>query len=137
MRKLKIGFDIHGVIDDKSDVFSALSKILVDSGNEVHVITGSFRTDELEREIKEKHNISYTHFFSILDYHKELGTKIEYDEDGQAWIEGELWDKTKAEYCQRVGIDLHLDDSDSYGDYFLTPYARFYTKDRCRVDLLK
>lgn len=69
-------------------------------------------------------NIYYTHIFSIADHHKEKGTVIRYDEKGTPWIDTELWNKTKAEYCADKKIDLHMDDSDIYHKHFTTPYAQ-------------
>lgn len=131
MNKIKIGLDIHGVIDARKEFFSALSKTLVAAGHEVHIITGppvAAIKDELA-----SYGIEYTHIFSIVDYHASIGTDIKWDSKGHAHFDPYLWDKTKAEYCQREGIDLHLDDSDTYNYFFKTPYARFYSKDTSRV----
>lgn len=68
---LKISFDIHGVMDHLPDVFSFLSKIIVENGAELHVITGS-PISVAEKEL-EKLNITYTHLFSIPDYHISIG----------------------------------------------------------------
>jgi len=38
---IKIGIDIHGMIDYDPKFFATFSKILVESGNEVHIMTGS------------------------------------------------------------------------------------------------
>jgi hypothetical protein len=51
-----------------------------------------------------------------------------YDGNKTPWIDKELWDKTKAEYCQKEGIHFHLDDSDIYGEHFTTPYAKISVK---------
>lgn len=128
---IKIGLDIHGVIDSKPEFFAELSRSLVAAGHEIHIITGpplSAVRDELQ-----KYGIEYTHSFSIVEHHVALGTDIRWDEKGHGHLDPYLWDKTKAEYCQRVGIDLHLDDSDAYNYFFKTPYARFYSKDSLRV----
>lgn len=62
-----------------------------------------------------------------MDYHEKLGTKINYDKNGDPWIDPELWDKTKAEYCQREKITLHIDDSPVYGKHFKTPFGLFFS----------
>jgi UDP:flavonoid glycosyltransferase YjiC (YdhE family) len=129
-KKIKIGIDIHGVIDAHPEFFSTLTKLLVDNGHEVHIITGSKITEEMEH--LEKFGISYTHLFSITDHHANKGTAIKWDEKGEPHLDPYLWDKTKAEYCKEAGIDLHFDDSDTYNYFFKTPYARFFAKDTHR-----
>lgn len=127
----KVGIDLHGVADAKPEFFKALTKTLVDAGWEVHVITGARKS--LEEKTIQESGISYTHFFSITDYHMELGTPIRWDEKNEPHLDSYLWDKTKAEYCERMGIDLHIDDSDIYQYFFKTPYARFLSKDSHRI----
>lgn len=43
-------------------------------------------------------------------------------------LENAVWDRTKAEYCAREEIDLHIDDSDVYGQYFTTSYLKYNPK---------
>jgi hypothetical protein len=125
---MKIGLDIHGVSDKLPEFFSEFSKIFVESGHEIHIMTGS----HIEKEnIKEKLNeigISYTHLFSIADYHKEYGSNMWYDEKGNPWVSNEDWDKTKADYARRENLDLVIDDTKRYHKHFTTPfmYAKIY-----------
>ncbi len=128
--KIKIGLDIHGVVDSNLIFFKTLTKLLVDNGHEVHIITGA----RIEKELPflKKNSISYTHLFSITDHHIEKGTKIIWDEKNDPHLETYLWDKTKAEYCKKQKIDIHFDDSDIYNYFFKTPYARYYSKDTKR-----
>ena len=51
-----------------------------------------------------------------------------YDEKNTPWLDGDLWNRTKGEYCEREGISLHFDDTIAYVEYFTTPFARIYTK---------
>ncbi len=115
-KMLKIGFDFHGVLDTHSKMFAELSKIFVANGCEVHVITGSKITPKFQQELIDL-GIQYTHIFSIVDYHESIGTPVQYDERGP-WIDADLWNRTKADYCSREGINLHIDDSDEYGKFF-------------------
>ena len=127
MKKLKIGLDIHGVCDANPEFFSELSRLFVNAGHEVIIITGRMESHGAIDEIK-KLGISYTKFYSIADYHVKIGTKIWYDEKGNPWIEPEFWDTTKAEICKKENIDFHIDDSSVYGKYFKTPYAQISIK---------
>lgn len=119
---MKMGLDFHGVIDKYPGFFSELTKHWVTSSNEVHIITGSQKTKELEEELINRYRIYYTHFFSITDYHLSIGTPIRFDEKSAPWMNEEIWNRTKAEYCLREGIDMHIDDSERYLRYFKTPY---------------
>lgn len=121
---MKLGLDFHNVISNKPRVFSQLTESLVRVGNEVHIITGEEDTKKF-REVLKNLRIHYTHLFSITTYHKEIGTEIKYDKDGKPWIDEEIWNVTKAWYCNKYKIDLHIDDSEIYGKYFKTPYL-FY-----------
>lgn len=129
--KLKIGIDIHGVLDAHPSFFQMLTKLLVDNGHEVHVLTGSAK--EREAEVLKSLGISFTHLFSITDHHVEQDTEVTWDEQGNPHLNPYLWDKTKAEYCKKHDIQLHFDDSDVYNYFFKTPYARFYSKDSHRA----
>jgi hypothetical protein len=115
--KFKLGLDIHGVADTYSPVYSLLSKLLVEAGHEVHVITGARWSKKTEKELKAA-KITWTHFFSILEWHEQNDTEIWKDPNGYEWISGTEWDRTKAEYCKKEGITMHIDDSPLYALYF-------------------
>ena len=119
--KLKIGLDIHGICDASPEYFAELTRLFVNAGHEVHLITGRRVSDGAIKEIKSL-GLYYTHFFSIADYHKEIGTKVWEDDDGNPWLEGDLWDRTKGDYCKKHNIDFHIDDTERYGQYFETPF---------------
>lgn len=123
---LKLGFDIHGVIDEQIPFFVELTQLLVGAGHEVHIISGPKK----EKILVELVNlgVSFTHVFSITDYHLSMGMQVEFDDQDNPHMPDYLWDKTKAEYCLKHGIQLHLDDSDVYNYFFKTPYARYYSK---------
>ena len=126
-KPFKLAIDIHGVCDENPKFFSLISKLLVDNGHEVIVITGRMESHGAIDELI-KLGISYTKFYSIVDYHKEKGTKIWYDEKGNPWIDDDIWNKTKAEICEKEGVDFHIDDSFNYGEFFKTPYAQIIIK---------
>jgi len=120
----KLGLDYHGVITANPMLFSFLSKILRYLNYEVHIITGRRITESLKIQLSE-YGISYSHLFSISDYHFKIGTPMTGYEDNQPKIDDEIWNKTKGEYCRTYKIDLHIDDSHVYGNYFSTPYLLF------------
>jgi hypothetical protein len=110
----KVGLDLHGVIDNDPHFFSHLSHSLVDAGNEVHIITGASKTEEVLNKLAEL-NITYTHFFSIVDANIE---RIIYDAQGSPWLSDYEWNSAKAKYCKEHGIHVHIDDTREYGKYF-------------------
>jgi hypothetical protein len=134
---MKFGFDIHGVIDTCPKLFSTLTRLFVANGHEVHIITGPELTHELYDKLYFEYGIAWTHFFSIVEYHKKIGTAINYDDTGSAHLDPYEWDKTKGWYCKTNEINLHFDDSDSYSYFFKTPYARFLSRDTMRVNKLE
>jgi hypothetical protein len=118
---LKIGLDIHGVIDRQPELFSYITHNLKKDNHEVHILTGSHITDEIVDELK-GYGIVWDNLFSISDHHKEVGTKMWYDENDNPWIDDKEWDMTKGLYCKRNDIDLCLDDTERYGQYFETKF---------------
>lgn len=126
-KKLKIGLDIHGVIDAKPELFAILTNLLVDAGHEVHVLTGSKETEDIHEELL-GYGIKWTHFFSITDYCISGGVHVWYDEKNTPWMDQNAWEKAKGEYCTNIGMDLHIDDTIKYADFFKTPFCRFFSK---------
>ena len=146
---MKLGLDLHGVIDACPELFSHLSHLLrhgeyfphkgIYVKNEVHIITGSSITSQIKDQLKE-YQIWYTHLFSITDYHTQIFERlpdnhpekelhrVTWDAQGRPWMDSNIWDKTKADYCAENKIDLHLDDTEKYGHFFTTPFSKFNSK---------
>ena len=124
---MKIGLDIHGVIDQNPKFFAEFSKAMVEAGHEIHIITGP-RFEKVERLLK-RHKIVYTHFFSIVEYEEKRGVvEIKWDKKGDPYMDFFVWDGCKARYCKRKKIDLHIDDSEKYATHFMTPFALYNFK---------
>jgi copper homeostasis protein CutC len=119
---MKIALDIHGICDTSPEFFKELSRLFVEAGHELHILTGRRVSDGAMEEIEEL-GIRHTHFFSIADYHAEVGTKMWEDKNGNPWLDDETWDRTKGDYCKRNEIDFCIDDTERYGDYFSTPFG--------------
>jgi len=117
---VKIAIDMHGTIDSNPEFFSDLIKNLRNLGMEIHITTGVSDSPKLRSSLRDW-GIEYDGLFSITDYHKSIGTPILWDEKGNPHIEEEVWDSTKADYCQREKIDLAIDDSTVYEKYFSFP----------------
>jgi len=116
---VKIGLDIHGVIDRFPKEFSLLTRRWVeDYGHEVHVVTGeSWATAKPQVDAV---SLSYTHHFSIVDHHRDIGTPMTNTVVGQPgwWMDEETWNRSKGDYATRVGLDIHFEDSLEYAAWF-------------------
>jgi hypothetical protein len=113
---MKIGLDIHGVIDRYPALFKTLSTHAVRLGKEVHIITGQSWAEAYKT--VENLGICYTHHFSIVDYHKEKGTKMWQNSNGTWQMDNYDWNRSKGDYIWREKIDIHFDDDYNYVNYF-------------------
>jgi hypothetical protein len=122
---MNIGLDYHGVIDAYPKFFSEFSKILKKNGHDLIIITGSSLKSNLRQELAAL-DITYSNIFSLTDFHISEGTLIEkIDENGNPWFNSLNWNKTKADYCKKEKIDIHIDDTEDYLKYFETPFCLF------------
>ena len=112
---MKIGLDIHGVIDKFPEYFSNLSWSLKKKGHEIYVITGQEYIKVFPK--IDKFHIGCDKVFSIVDYHKSLGTRMWQDDKGTWWMDGHEWIRTKGDFCEREKIDIHFDDSIEYAEF--------------------
>ena len=131
MEKIKISIDLHGVIDALPELFSFLSNSIINSGGELHIVTGGSWTKEVEDQLN-KNGIKWTHSFSVYDYLLSVNTKVVGTvqfPDGtiQKKFEDGVWDSVKAEYCLKNNISLHIDDTLIYNDHFKTPFCRLWS----------
>jgi hypothetical protein len=92
-----------------------MSHNLLNAGHEIHIITGQ-EWDKVKCKVEEA-RVVYTHHFSIVDYHKEIGTKMWQDKKGTWWMENETWVRSKGDYIHREHIDIHFDNSWEYANY--------------------
>ena len=126
---MRLGLDIHGVIDSNPESFSFLSRSVIAAGGEVHIVTGGSWTEELESQIR-KAGVEWTHYFSVYDYLMESGIpsigKIQFpDGTVQEKFDSDLWDTIKGGYCRSEDIELHIDDTEAYARYFTTPFLLY------------
>ena len=126
---IKLGLDVHGVIDEDPEFFSRLSEVTLEQGNEIYIITGREKTPDLVEEIRQKHKMWYTDILSITTFQKKLGTSITYldDRKSQPIMDPTIWNPTKAALCATAGIDIMIDDSLIYGKYFQDIKTQYIT----------
>lgn len=109
-RKLKIGLDFHGVINQNFDFFREFCRYAQARGHLIYIISGG-PLEDIKKTLDE-HLIAYSYIFAIYDHFKSLG-KV--DENNR--IDDELWNKAKKNFWDEHHIDFHLDDSPEYCRY--------------------
>jgi hypothetical protein len=119
MRKKKIAFDFHGVLDTHEyirDILYLMNK----SGEYVtYIITGATLKDFEEQSIDL--NLEYDVFFSIQEYLDSSNKEhISVNKHGNKIYKDEDWNKVKAMFCKINRIDVLFDDSEIYEKYFIT-----------------
>lgn len=128
---LKIGIDFHGVLEKNTVYFADFCRRVCDKGWELHVISGGPAAKV--REYMNNHNIPYTHIFAIFDACEKKGA-VEYKADGSFYVDENMWDKAKGDYCREKKIDIHIDDTLTYAKYFKTPFCLYnQTAEKCNI----
>jgi len=118
----KIGIDFHGVISSFPEIFKEFCKEIRKCGIQVYIISGGPEKKIIS--YLHQHHIEYDHVWGILDYYEQKG-HVSYFDDGSFQVATELWNRAKAEYCAKENIEFHIDDSNIYGKYFVTPYCKY------------
>ncbi len=132
---IKIGIDFHGVITDNDKMFRMFAQTIMMAGGEIHVITGA-RKEMYDKQCAEwAIDMPYTKFFSISDYHIDKGTDVDLSNPDFPKMDTDIWDRAKAKYCADNEIDIMIDDSPHYGEYFTTPYMLY--RNELNLDLFK
>lgn len=132
IRQLKIGLDFHGVITDNPAYFKELANLAIAKGYEIHVISGGPQLTIIE--FLNKWEIKYTAVFAIVDFYDAQG-QVSFFENGEFKVRDSLWNRAKAEYCERNKIDLHIDDTARYSQGFKTPFCFYNPESRlCRIN---
>ena len=117
--ELRLGLDIHGVIDSDPVFFSELSQTVHERNGEVFIITGREKCAELLGEV-EYYKVVYKDILSITSYQQALGTPISYldDRKSQPVMAPDIWNPTKAALCASANIHIMIDDSTIYEPFF-------------------
>lgn len=119
---LKIGIDVHGVLDTFPEVVKLIETLKNLDDVEIHIITGLTKEDAV-KQIGHLLDLDTIHYFSIVDSLIADHVTIVW-EDGLPYAPKHLWNRAKAKYCKANDIDFMLDDSPTYGEYFKDPSVR-------------
>jgi len=119
---IRLGLDLHGVIDAEPIFFSHLADVMQLRRHEIYIVTGREDCVELRKELKECRMPGklYNGILSITSYQKSQGTPVAYldDHKSQPMMDPKMWNPTKAMLCATAGIDIMIDDSTLYEPYF-------------------
>lgn len=122
---MRLGLDLHGVIDDDPEFFAGLAEALRDSGNEIYIVTGREEGEALHNDLKEcrmegVHTKLYDSILSITTYQKDQGVPVSYldGRKSQPMMDPAVWNPTKAMLCASMGIHIMIDDSTLYEPFF-------------------
>ena len=113
--------DLHGVIDSDPKFFKKMTSDLIKNRNLVYICTGSKIEDAQEKlnSLGFKININFNKILSISDIIEKTipAAEIEYDVNGNLWVDGMIWWSMKGKLCKQYNIDVIMDDSEEYFVY--------------------
>ena len=115
----KFGIDVHGVLDRFPALLDLMDALML-AGHEVHIMTGA-ETPLAKQQLtalKCYQGLHYSHLFSITSQLLADGRDVSWRDINNPVFSDEPWDRAKADYCAKVGIDMLIDDSPVYGKYF-------------------
>ena len=123
---MKIGIDLHGVLDKHPELMKPLMASLIKE-HEVWIISGP----PLKQIYDELDNLGYkkdTHYhlvMSVVGYLQSRGIAMWQDEKRNWWSDEKEWWSSKAKICGMLSIDILLDDSKKYAPYFKNVKTKF------------
>ncbi|MDD3412536.1 MAG: hypothetical protein PHY47_00895 [Lachnospiraceae bacterium] len=136
---MKIGLDIHGVLDHHPERFIKIALENWDAfewglhaerednnrNNYVnYIITGPTKEKALIelQALADKYNNGapfWDEIYSIVDYIKEYNVPYTVNDKGQIWaLHEDDWNKIKGILAHKLELDIHYDDSLCYEKYF-------------------
>jgi len=118
---IKVGVDLHGVIDANTSLFRYLSFILKQGDVKIYVISGP-PTENVKKELEALNLVEGTHYdeiYTIVDFlQTQPDIEMWKDEKDTWWTDDENWWGSKAKICKILGIDVMIDNTDKYMSYF-------------------
>lgn len=112
----------------------------ISGGGRTFIITGPSKEKALTelKDFADKYNDGYqfwTEVYSIVDYIKENDIPHFEDEKGHVWaLKDQDWNSVKGKLAIELGLDLHIDDTEEYGEYF-PPGVFLHLKNKDKKDV--
>ena len=121
-KKLRVGFDLHGVLEKYPDQFKPIIQQLRKEGIEIWIISGpplmKIRGD-LEKLGYTPFSDYFDRFESVVDFlSHDPSINFWQDEKGNWWVDEPIWWATKGRICEANNIDILVDDSIRYHENF-------------------
>lgn len=117
---MKIGVDLHGVIDSDPDLFKKLFTFMYFRDREVYIVSGPPKS-EIISELKElgfEKGLHYKEVHSIVDFLKENGVEMWQDKNRRWWSNDRDWCESKAKICDKLSLEWMMDDKEMYKPAF-------------------
>ena len=121
---MRLGLDIHGVIDKYPEKMIKLAQDTLKRDGRVYLLTGIDGETARQEMINlmSKHMITkpfWNQIYSIVDFIKQKNIPHHFDKNGNLWTLREReWNSVKGKIAVELALDLHIDDSEKYGEYF-------------------
>ena len=123
---MRIGFDLHGVLDKYPTKFKAIIKLLEKTDMQFVVVSGPPR-EKVEEELT-KLGYDWSEFFdiySVVDFLYNDGVEFDESDPDNLWCDDNIWWDSKARICQKYDIDFLVDDSLKYEPAFKLTKSEF------------
>ena len=138
---IRLGLDVHGVIDDDPEFFTSMAWYILKKKGQIYIITGREDCPDLHKELEElgMNSSLYDGILSITTHQIAQGTPISYldDRKSQPVMEPKIWNPTKAALGASAGIDVMIDDSPIYGEFFRDIKTQYITYTPAVKEFLK
>jgi len=87
---------------------------------EIYVISGPPKIDVLKElnQLRIYQGVHYTDVYTIVDFLKEKDVEMWLDYKNTWWASDENWWGAKAKICEKLNIDLMIDNTNKYKPYF-------------------
>lgn len=123
---MKLGLDFYGILDKYPEQMITLAQDTIKKGGRVYIITGA-PSDEVRTkmiDLMTKFMISkpfWNNIYSIVDWMKQKGIPHHTKADGSVWALREHdWNSIKGKIAIELGLNLHIDNTEAYREYFPT-----------------
>jgi len=116
---MKLGIDLHGVIDSNPDLFKNLLTLMSLQNKEVYVVSGPPKVDiiiELNN-LGFERELHYKDVYSIVDFLKESGVEM-WLKNYRWWCNKKDWQESKAKICNSLSLEYMIDDKEMYRKAF-------------------
>jgi len=123
----RIGIDVHGVIDKDSEFAKKHMKKFINIGVEIYIISGP-PVYEIKQELFSMgiiENIHYNKVLSIVDHLRSKNVEMWLDHKNTWWADESYWWRSKSEICEKMNIDIMIDNTETYKPYFKDIKTKF------------